>query len=1169
MINVSIIIPVFNMGSYIREAINSCLEQTLTNIEIIVINDGSTDSSDLIIKEYAGNLKNFRYKIIEHGGLSKARNEGLKLASGKYILFLDADDYISPDTCEKLFNQAEKDELDFVTFDAETILDSELDEKTMQYFSYDRSQIISDRNYMSGKDFIRKYREKGGIKVNACLSFVNRDFLEKNNIDFPEGLFYEDNVFFLQCMMYAKKTSYNSNKFYKRRLRKNSIMTQTVTPKHLLDVYYIDLKLVESVACLIHNEILTDEMIYFWLDYISWHSRVMFGVLDKQSKRLLTLLFRDYYSQILNIIIQCVKNVIEILDSTKSKLRAISVLDKYIFALTECSKVMPDCVIDMFTKYKVEIVKEKLSKIPLQRTDLKVGIYGSGPHSDFVLELYKRLIGDIKAEIFYIDSSAVAYESKHNGIDIINILDVDFKDVDAVVILSFKFEEEMRENLRRQISFSTMDTEIYTFYDGEDYPIDCFDMHEKKYEEYRKDAVEHRVFLLNTPVHDNIGDHIIAEQTKKLIYEVNKDTTVIEVTGEEYMVNPWKIRQRVGWLDTVIVNGGGYFGNLWGSGETLLEIAKMFKENRLILMPQSFTFKKEIESTYINEWKRVLECATDIKLLWRDKQSYENALKWLGFQDRHYLLPDVALFCEPFLGKQTRSGITLCLRNDSEGLLSDEDKAILKTNLSCLSRINETSMHYGSKISVHQRDYVIEEKMKEVSSAKIVVTDTLHCMILCALTGTKCVALANSTGKVAGVYDWIKDLDYIKYTNNNDEIVPLANQLLNSKSKCEYKPGLENEKKKIIDILDQDISFNRPVYINVACADGRKIYFMDCQTDYLFVWDDRTRKIEIIEELHFGMPRGMRFSYMTKYKQCIWLVPWSDSRVFSYDLQSKELVEYSVINNTEKMKYAGYRKGVIDGDNLWLLPNSDQCIYCIDMNELTIRKANGWPKGVKFNNNSTMNFKCMNLKDKKIYLFADGCSHNQVIDTTSMEISKWSFNETKSFGVALSNENVLLSPIHSGNKLRVLTGNIIKELELPAKAWQKEKYYSYWYCTVVGTKVYIMPHEANGFLSYDIEKQEVKYIDLTSHSFDTLRPNKGFSGYDVISMDDRIFVIPYMGAQILELKNDSFIASVDLKMELPVDVDFHGGKYQFEMGSYFLQRFIKTAFRKVGMLERK
>ena len=115
---VSVIIPVYNVEKYLEECIDSVLAQTYQNIEIILVDDGSTDSSGLICDRYAEKNTNISVIHQKNSGLSAARNSGLNKANGDYIYFLDSDDYISADAIEKLFSIAENDKSDIVFFDA-------------------------------------------------------------------------------------------------------------------------------------------------------------------------------------------------------------------------------------------------------------------------------------------------------------------------------------------------------------------------------------------------------------------------------------------------------------------------------------------------------------------------------------------------------------------------------------------------------------------------------------------------------------------------------------------------------------------------------------------------------------------------------------------------------------------------------------------------------------------------------------------------------------------------------------------------------------------------------------------------------------------------------------------------------------------------------------------
>ena len=115
---VSIIIPIYNVEQYIEECLLSAMRQTLKEIEIICVNDGSTDDSMGIVRKYAREDPRIRIVEKENGGLSSARNAGMDAAKGEYILFLDSDDWILPETLEEIYDSAVKNDLDNVYFNA-------------------------------------------------------------------------------------------------------------------------------------------------------------------------------------------------------------------------------------------------------------------------------------------------------------------------------------------------------------------------------------------------------------------------------------------------------------------------------------------------------------------------------------------------------------------------------------------------------------------------------------------------------------------------------------------------------------------------------------------------------------------------------------------------------------------------------------------------------------------------------------------------------------------------------------------------------------------------------------------------------------------------------------------------------------------------------------------
>lgn len=223
---ISVIIPVYNVEDYLCECVDSVINQTYKNLEIILVDDGSTDSSGKICDDYAE--KDERISVIhqKNGGLSAARNAGLSKSNGEYIYFLDSDDYVADNTLETLITIAEKDNSDIVFFDAVSFADT--------------PDFTVKQNYIRKK----KYKTDSGYSVFSLLTknkdfhsavpllFLKKDLLKSNKISFIPDILYEDMVFTYQVFCFAKIVSQCDKAVYYRRYRKNSIMTSAKKEKN-------------------------------------------------------------------------------------------------------------------------------------------------------------------------------------------------------------------------------------------------------------------------------------------------------------------------------------------------------------------------------------------------------------------------------------------------------------------------------------------------------------------------------------------------------------------------------------------------------------------------------------------------------------------------------------------------------------------------------------------------------------------------------------------------------------------------------------------------------------------------------------------------------------------------------------------------------------------------
>ncbi len=231
---VSVIIPVYNVEPYLRECLDSICSQTLKNIEIICINDGSTDGSLNILQEYSKQDKRISVYSQTNSGQSAARNEGIKRAVGKYLYFMDSDDVLNVSALEILCHEAESKQLDVVYFDGQSFSDDEnLDEEEIKKFYYIRKHKYSKETY-TGQELMSSMVANGEYKESPCLQLIRTEHFIKNNLWFYAGIIHEDNLFNYKCMLLAERVSHVPEVLFNRRLRSSSTMTSHVT---FLNVY--------------------------------------------------------------------------------------------------------------------------------------------------------------------------------------------------------------------------------------------------------------------------------------------------------------------------------------------------------------------------------------------------------------------------------------------------------------------------------------------------------------------------------------------------------------------------------------------------------------------------------------------------------------------------------------------------------------------------------------------------------------------------------------------------------------------------------------------------------------------------------------------------------------------------------------------------------------------
>ena len=228
MDKITIIVPIYNVEKYLREALDSVVNQTYKNIEVLLIDDGSTDNSSKIAEEYT--KKDNRFILIhqENKGLSGARNTGLENATGKYIMFLDSDDFFEPTSCEDLYNCIEKTGADYAIGN---YTNTNEDGKKWSKPVFDKEK------YSAFKLSIKDYTHSFYIMNSGVWNKIFRKtFLDKLKIRFVEKLPAEDAIFTTYCFIHSEKVFYTPENVYNYRLRDSNSISTNCSKSYFLGI---------------------------------------------------------------------------------------------------------------------------------------------------------------------------------------------------------------------------------------------------------------------------------------------------------------------------------------------------------------------------------------------------------------------------------------------------------------------------------------------------------------------------------------------------------------------------------------------------------------------------------------------------------------------------------------------------------------------------------------------------------------------------------------------------------------------------------------------------------------------------------------------------------------------------------------------------------------------
>lgn len=264
------------------------------------------------------------------------------------------------------------------------------------------------------------------------------------------------------------------------------------------------------------------------------------------------------------------------------------------------------------------------------------------------------------------------------------------------------------------------------------------------------------IFLLDTPRHGNLGDQAICESEKQILMSSFPNYLFYEHTYDEWCLCKKTILKKIKDQDLVFLPGGGFIGSLWpNEHKNIVDIIKKTKHNKVIVFPQTIFFDAKdlkVKQIFIN----VCLKSNNLLIMVRDKNSYENMVL-MGLASKCKYVPDTVLAYNYHTNFKKHNGkLLLCMRKDKEKAI--DNYYIEKLLVSNGFHFDRSSTVLNQSFDSSNRREFIDKEINEFAQYSLVITDRLHAMVFSLLAGTPCIAFDNSSKKVSGVYDWVKDV---------------------------------------------------------------------------------------------------------------------------------------------------------------------------------------------------------------------------------------------------------------------------------------------------------------------------------------------------------------------------------------------------------------------------
>lgn len=411
-LDISVIIPVFNAESFLQCCLNSVVNQKYSFSQIIIIDDGSTDSSGNICDCYARAYDNIQVYHRQNAGAGAARNFGVQLASSEWVAFVDSDDYLDEDYSDRIAAELAST-CDLILFDGIKLVEEGIKDVSPVYI---RQRSVSAN--ISGIDYFAECIKNGQMLVQPGLALYKKRLIEK--ISFPQGVIFEDEYFSLLALINANKVKALPYALYYRRIRSGSVMTIKYDKKKLHDWCY--------VAMEIAHFFLTNDVCY------SEKKGSIFSYLIRNCR-----IGHFYHDE--------VRKAGEVSSQEEQAYRA--------FVMSSC-----ECIYDYF---------KTIMNLDFSDSNKKYGFYGVGKHTIGFLKMYKMIYGSVSSQLeFYV--TCPKENGQFDGEEVKSVEELS-GDLEYIIISSLEYRGSMLEKLNDigvQVPildlYETIDVDIFSWF---------------------------------------------------------------------------------------------------------------------------------------------------------------------------------------------------------------------------------------------------------------------------------------------------------------------------------------------------------------------------------------------------------------------------------------------------------------------------------------------------------------------------------------------------------------------------------------------------------------------------------------------------------------------------------------------------------------------------------